>query len=303
MTFSRVIGFLGFLMTTISHAATSHLVIDHGSGQVLLAKEAETPRAIASLTKIAAVLVALEWSEEKGVALSTSVTVPTAALSGGANPLGLQAGDEVSLETAFFAAMMASDNTSTHAFAEWIGRQMEGAAEAGAGVDRFVARMNELAGRLGMARTRFVTPHGLDPEGTGGVSTATDVGRLVIAALDHPGLLRFASEKEREVAFSRKGRSVSVRLVNTNELVGSRGIDGLKTGTTRRAGPCLVVTATKDLSVGGTTQPRRLIIIVLDSTDRFREAVLLLNEGWTASSAWLEGGATAGNECLRKPVN
>lgn len=295
---------LGLLMETTSHAATSHLVVDHESGRVLISKAPNEPRAIASLTKIAAVLVALEWSGAEGVALSTLVPVPAGALSGGANPLGLQAGDEVPLETAFFAAMMASDNTSTHAFAEWIGSRLDERAGAGSGVDRFVVRMNKLAARLGMSDTRFVTPHGLeDAKGNAGVSTAADVARLSIAALDHPGLLRFASGKEREVGFLRKGKPVTVRLVNTNELTGSRGIDGLKTGTTRRAGPCLVVTASRDLAVGGVVRPRRLVVVVLDAEDRFREAVLLLNEAWPACEAWLADGGAPGNQCLRKPVN
>jgi D-alanyl-D-alanine carboxypeptidase (penicillin-binding protein 5/6) len=291
-------------MECSSQAAASHLVVDHASGRVLVSKEADQPRAIASLTKIAAVLTALEWAEAQGVALSTGVPVPAGAISGGANPLGLQAGDEVSLETAFFAAMMASDNTSTHAFAEWIGSRLGDASAPRAGVARFVDRMNELAVRLGMSGTRFVTPHGLeDATGNAGVSTAADVARLALAALDHPGMLRLASEKEREVGFLRKGKPVRVRLMNTNELVGSRGIDGLKTGTTRRAGPCLVATATRDLSVGGAVRPSRLVVVVLDAGDRFREAVLLLNEAWPACEAWLAGGGDPGNQCLRKPGN
>lgn len=291
-------------MEGTAHSASSHLVVDHESGHVLVSKVADEPRAVASLTKIAAVLVGLEWSGAEGAALSTLVPVPAEALSGGANPLGLQAGDEVSLETAFFAAMMASDNTSTHAFAEWIGSRLDGKGAPGSGVERFVERMNRLAVRIGMSDTRFVTPHGLeDAQGNAGVSTASDVGRLSLAALDHPELLRFASGKEREVGFLRKGKTVTVRLVNTNELAGSRGIDGLKTGTTRRAGSCLVVTATRDLALGGAIRPTRLVVVLLDSEDRFREAVLLLNAAWPACEAWLARGGVPGNQCLRKQGN
>jgi D-alanyl-D-alanine carboxypeptidase (penicillin-binding protein 5/6) len=292
------------MMESATHAASSHLVVDHESGHVLISKAADEPRAIASLTKIAAVLVALEWSGAEGVALTTLLPVPPGAISGGANPLGLQAGDEVSLETAFFAAMMASDNTSTHAFAEWIGSRLDRKGAPGSGVDRFVERMNRLAVRIGMSATRFVTPHGLeDSQGNAGVSTASDVGRLSLAALDHPELLRFASGKEREVGFLRKGKTVTARLVNTNELAGSRGIDGLKTGTTRRAGPCLVVSASRDLAVGGVVRPRRLVVVLLDAEDRFREAVLLLNQGWPACEAWVATGGVPGNQCLRKEGN
>jgi len=284
-------------------AATSHIVVDHGSGHVLLSKDADVPRAVASLTKIAAVLVALEWMEETGGALTLSIPVTGASLSGGANPLGLRTGDEVPLETAFFAAMMASDNTSTHAFAEALGRRMDTSVPPGQGIGVFVARMNRLAASIGMSRTRFVNPHGLDGEGEAGSSTAADLARLAIHAHDHPGFGRFCGEKEREVSFRRGGDPVTVRLVNTNELVGSRGIDGTKTGTTSRSGPCLIASSTRDIPVGGIPRPSRLIVVVLDSPERFREAVLLLNEGWTACGNWLAAGGRAGNDCLRKAAN
>jgi len=298
---------LVFLMTAmwripVSHAATGHLLVDCESGHILLSKNPEEARPIASLTKIAAVLVALEWAEATGTPLSTPVPIPAKALSGGANPLGLRAGDSVPLEAAFFAAMMASDNTSTYAFAEWIGARMGSSEKTAAGVERFVESMNGLADRLGMEKTRFVTPHGLEgTDGRSGVSTAVDVARLALAALDHSGLLRYASEVSREVVLLRAGKPLSATLVNTNELTGSRGIDGLKTGTTRQAGPCLVVTATRDLPSGGTTRSRRLVVVLLNSEDRFREAVLLLNEGWTACESWLAAGGEIGNQCLRKP--
>lgn len=275
---------------------------------MLLSKEADAPRAVASLTKIAAVLAALEWLDESGEGPDLRIPVPPEAVAGGANPLGLRAGDELTLETAFAAAMMASDNTSTHAFAEAVGRRIDPAARPGEGVAVFVARMNRLAERLGSTGTRFVNPHGLDGGGgEAGVSTARDVARLALAALDRPDFLPLAAAKEREVSFLRGGRRIEVRLLNTNELVGTRGIDGLKTGTTRRSGPCLVVTATRRPVEGGggagNSRERRLVAVLLDSGDRFGEAVALLDEAWRACERWLAGGGGAGNECLRKTPN
>jgi D-alanyl-D-alanine carboxypeptidase (penicillin-binding protein 5/6) len=270
-------------------AAESHLVVEFSGGMVLEAKNEKQPTPVASLTKIASALIALEWCEEQSIdSAKWSFLVPSAAIRGGANPLGLKAGDQLSLETGLFAAMMASDNTSTHAFAEAMGRQMVPGTAPGKGVLVFVERMNALAARLGMNDTHFVNPHGLDEGSEKGLSTAADLGRLALAAIKRPRFLDYASAPERTVSFLREGQSVSVKLTNTNELVGSRGIDGMKTGTTRLSGPCLIATATRDLAIDGITAPRRLVVVLLDAEDRFREAVLLLDQGWSALASGRE---------------
>lgn len=282
-------------------AAESHLVVEVSDGGILVAKNESQPRQVASLTKIASALVALEWCIEQSVDPGKwSFAVPSAAIRGGANPLGLKAGDQLSLETGLYAAMMASDNTSTHAFAEAMGREMIPGTEAGKGVGVFVERMNALAARLGMKDTHFVNPHGLDEAAEKGVSTAADLGRLALAAIERPGFLDYASAPERTVSFLRGDQSVSVKLTNTNELVGSRGIDGMKTGTTRLSGPCLIATATRDLPIGGVTATRRLLVVVLDAEDRFREAVLLLDQGWSALAS---GGESDPKQRLRKEAD
>lgn len=294
----RTICLLMGMLTMKGSATECHLVVEHSSGRVLLSKDETRPRQVASLTKIATVLLALEWCEgsTKDPA-KWSFTVPSAAIRGGANPLVLKAGDELTLETALYAAMMASDNTSAHALAEAIGREMAPGTDAGKGVEVFVEGMNALAARLGMKDTRFVNPHGLDDGTEKGVSTAADLARLALAAIDRPGFLQYGSEREREVAFLRNGAEVRVKLTNTNELVASRGIDGMKTGTTRLSGPCLIATATRDLPIDGSTTTHRLVVVVLDAEDRFREAVLLFDQGWSALSSV---GESDSKERLRK---
>ena len=289
--------FMGILSVE-SHAAECHLVADQTTGRILLSKNETQPRQVASLTKIASVLLALEWCEESSVdPAKWSFTVPSAAIRGGANPLGLKAGDELTLETGLFAAVMASDNTSAHAFAEAIGGQMSQGTGVGKGVDAFVERMNALAAGIGMRDTHFVNPHGLDEGTKKGVSTAADLALLAMAAIDRPGFLRYGSERERQVSFLRNGTEVRVKLTNTNELVASRGIDGMKTGTTRLSGPCLIATATRDLPIDGVTATCRLVVVVLDAEDRFREAVLLLDQGWSALAS---GAESESKQRLRK---
>ena len=282
-------------------AAESYLVADQASGYVLMAKDADTPRQVASLTKIATSVVALEWLDEQGGDANQSVTIVPEAVSGGGNPLKLEVGDRLVLADAIRAAMMASDNTSAYALAAALGSQMRPGSDPSDAMAAFVEKMNALAARLGMERTHFVNPHGLDGGKTDAFSTASDIARLAIHACDLPDFLNHCREKEYKATIRRGGADLELTIVNTNELVGSRGIDGMKTGTTTLSGPCLVATATRDFLSGDVTAERRLIVVVLKAEDRFREAVLLFNEGWPACEKWLAAGAVIeANDHLRK---
>lgn len=283
-------------MNPTLRSAESFVLVEHASGDVLDCGGESVPRSIASLTKVAASLVVLEWSRDSGASLDEEVVVPAAALRGGANPLSLQAGDRIRLEDALASAMMASDNTAIHAVAEMVGGRMDSSATSGVSV--FVGRMNVLAERLGMKGTRFINPHGLDEGGASSTSTAADLARLVMHVYDDGGLVRFASEKQRDLRFLRDGREMRVTVTNTNELVGSRGIDGLKTGTTRSAGACLIVSATREIASGNDLQVHRLHVVLLGAGDRFREAVLLLDRGWKILTD--RGEDRTSNQNLRK---
>ena len=285
-------------------AAESYLIVDQETGRILTAKNENTPRQVASLTKIATVIVVLEWIEERGGDIGQPVTVIREAVSGGANPLNLKVGDSLPLESGLYAAMMASDNTSAYAVAAAMGQQMKPGSTGPEAVAVFVEKMNLLATRLGMAATRFVNPHGLDAEGVPAVSTAADMARLAMHADRCLDFGRFCREKEHKVTFSREGSVREVTLINTNELVGSRGIDGMKTGTTMRAGQCLIVSMTKAIDVKGVTTSSRLIAVVLKSEDRFRETVLLLDRAWADLEARLVNGGTIDiNDRLLKDAN
>jgi D-alanyl-D-alanine carboxypeptidase (penicillin-binding protein 5/6) len=84
-------------------------------------------------------------------------------------------------------------------------------------------------------------------------------------------------------------------LRNTNELLGVDGIDGVKTGTTNRAGQCLIISAGKAPETrqeGGqhVITPRRINIVILGSENRFETARRLLARGWTLYDNWAAAG-------------
>lgn len=268
----------------------AHIVVDFQSGKILRERNAREPRQVASLTKVAAALVALEWLDKAGPnAKDNLTTVHENRIVGGSNPLRLRAGDRISLETTLFAAVMASDNASAEVLAEYVGRQVSG-KKAWQGVEFFVGEMNKMAARIGMTQTKFVNPHGLEKPNLRGVSSAHDMAILAMAALRNPAFLRYCSSREKTLTFFRNGEKKTVKIQHTNALMGTRGIDGIKTGTTRRAGECLLSSATRDYPGDPSGQSHRLISVVLASDDRFRDTVLLLDQGWKNYESWLRLG-------------
>jgi serine-type D-Ala-D-Ala carboxypeptidase (penicillin-binding protein 5/6) len=204
----------------------------------------------------------------------------------------------ISLREALCCAMMGSDNIAAETLAWHVGGDIM--RRTGRGKDpftTFVKQMNVLAEKLGMDDTKFLNPHGLDNASVVPYSTAADMARLTIYAEQKPGFNFYTSQKERRVSFLKGGQTrQSFSLRNTNELVGREGIDGVKTGTTQRAGQCLILSARKKPIViriskeNHQVYPRRLVAVLLASGDRFGEGRAFLNEGWARHDAWARAG-------------
>ena len=274
------------------------VVADDKTGHILSQANANEKVQVGSLTKIATAIVALDWSRVGGHKLDLVVPISERALTaGGTNPVGFQPGDQVSLRDLLYAALLQSDNVAAEALAESIGRELpavEGSGPQG-GTIRFVAQMNALARNLGMERTRFLNPTGIDAQERP-FSTAADMARLTRHAYTKADFRFFVAQKERRITINRGGVNQDYLLRNTNELLGVQRIDGVKTGQTSKAGPCLIITAARDSLVqqeGEKTivTPRRVIVVVLGAQDRFRDAARLLSQGERLYDQWVAQGA------------
>lgn len=281
----------------ISASAQSYIVVDANQKKILLESNADRRVPVASLTKVATALVALDWIYSQNIDKNSLMTVPpSVAAMGGANPLSLQAGDQISMRDAMYAALMASDNASALTLADHVGRQMMARAGGREPVGVFVGQMNALAGALGMVKTRFANPHGLDHQGQVGLSTARDMARLMIYGLRNPSFNFIVAQSDREVTYTRAGQPISFNIKNTNKILGQYGIDGGKTGSTQKAGDCLMATARKPdkfVPINANQQrriPYRLVTVVLGSPDRFNLTGNLVRQGWASYDAWVAGG-------------
>lgn len=274
------------------HAAQSYIIVDDQTGQILASGNANQKRQVASLTKIATAMVVMDWADATKSSLASAVEVPAGVNGiGGINPCGLQPGDRVSLRDLLYAAMMQSDNHAAYAIAYNVGARLPNNQNL-APVDNFTAHMNALARGLGMKRTLFLNPHGLDNMDTPPHSSAADIARLTRYAYSHPGFNFYVSQPAREIAIQGiDGATRTFLLRNTNELLGQDGIDGVKTGRTARAGDCLVLAADRDpqtIEQNGQKLaiPRRIIVVLLGSSDRFGEGLQLIRQGWALHDRW-----------------
>src|ERR1700676_3666858 len=282
--------------------ASAYVVADQTTGYILEGYKGEEKRQVASLTKIATGKVVLDWATKTKPRRGRQVVVPPQVLeeAGGVNPMGLQPNDLISYRDLIYAALMQSDNTAATTLAYYVGAALrpeggERMRDLGA-VEVFVSQMNALARQLGMERTLFVNPHGLEPrKGLQPYSTAVDMAKLTAYAMKDPAFRFYVSQKERKVSFNRGGQVFQYLLRNTNELVGTEGIDGVKTGRTAKAGECIIISSQRDPEVtqqGGTTlvTPRRLNVVILGATDRIAAATQLLSRGWALYDQWATAG-------------
>lgn len=281
----------------VSHAAESFIVVDNQTGYILASKNRDAKLPIASLTKVATTMVVLDFAQLKKGDLSALATVPAFAVeTGGANPVGLQAGDQLSLRDLIYSALLASDNVAAVTLANHIGTLLPNVERLDP-VGNFVAHMNALARAISMRRTLFLNPTGLDSmEGQTPYSTASDLARLVQHAYKSAnGFSFYVAQRSRTIHVLRGGIDMPFEITNTNELLGTDDIDGVKTGRTRKAGDCLILSADRAPEARRDGEsvfvtPRRITAVLLRSPDRFGEGLALMRQGWREYDAWAAAG-------------
>lgn len=258
--------------------AGAAVLMDSHTGDVLYSKNAAQMLAPASTTKIMTAILAIE----SGRLQENAVISQNAAQTGGST-LQLKAGQTYSVEDLLTGLLMRSGNDCAVAIAETIA----GSTEA------FVAQMNSKAAQLGALDTHFKNPHGLpDPEHR---STAYDLAWITRYALRMPVFSTIVNTRKASIDFQdTRGQQHDRELENTNKLLWLLPeADGVKTGTTSEAGPCLVSSATKN--------GWQLIAVILNDKKRWQDSQSLLT--WGFENFTLYDYAAAGETIETLPVS
>ena len=245
--------------------ATSAILIEASSGEILFEKNAHEKLAPASMTKMMSMLLIMENIEKGNLKWDEMISVSSNASSMGGSQIFLETGEKMSVEDLLKGIAVGSANDATVALAERIATTE----------DNFVSMMNDKAKELGLKNTNFKNATGLDSENH--YSSAYDMAMIAKELVKHEKILEFSSIYE---DYLRKNTDNSFWLVNTNRLVRFyQGLDGLKTGYTQDAGYCLTATAKKD--------NMRLISVVMkepDSNTRNNETTTMLDYGFNSYS-------------------
>jgi serine-type D-Ala-D-Ala carboxypeptidase (penicillin-binding protein 5/6) len=241
----------------------SAIVVDVGTGAILYEENAHERLAPASLTKIFTAYFAIEASP-----LQRRMNVVKNDLVGEASA-GLNAGDNLSLETLLHGMLLVSGNDAAMAIARNLGESQHPSGLNG--VDSFTSHANDRLAELGLSDTRLVNPHGLDaPDHS---STAHDIAAITLLALqEEPDFLRILASP----GYRGEGTSFDQQ----SRLIGNYpGAMGSKTGMTDNAGYCQLSIAHRD--------GRTIMSVVLGSTGEswYSDSVALLDIGFNTPVA------------------
>jgi len=230
--------------------ATSYVVQDIDTGEIVTEKNKEEIRSIASITKLMTAIVVLDAKQD----LSEKIVFhkPTGTTS------KLPKGTVVTRADLLLLSLMSSDNSAAALLAELYP----------GGTDAAIKAMNQKAFHLQMYNSHFSDPTGLDPNN---VSTATDLIKLTSTAYNYDDIRNFSTKSTGKIQVQGKKKSYFIDFKTTNSLVtNTHNVLLSKTGWIRISGGCLVMIV-KD-------QGRRLAVILLNSRNtqtRIRDGALL----------------------------
>ncbi len=242
----------------ITVSAKACILTEAATGRILFEKNAQEKLPMASTTKIMTTLLTIESGN-----LDAEFMVDNQAIHVEGSSMGLQENDIVTKRALCYGMLLPSGNDAANASA---------VAVAGS-IPAFAELMNQRAAEIGMTRTCFVTPSGL--EGTGHGASAADMALLTREALQNKTFREICCQAAAKVKFGNPPYERT--LYNSNKLLRMYdGVIGVKTGFTDEAGRCLVSACERD----GVT----LICVTLNDRDDWNDHMHLYDYGFSQVS-------------------
>ncbi|GAA0364269.1 D-alanyl-D-alanine carboxypeptidase family protein [Bacillus horti] len=236
-------------------SAQAAILMDTESGRILFEKNSDQQLRIASITKIMTAIIAIENGD-----LADKVETSRNAYRVEGSSIYLKLGEKLTLENMLYGLMLRSGNDAAVAIAEHIGGSVEG----------FVQLMNQKAQELGMSKTVFSNPHGLDTHEEH-YSTARDMAVLTAYAIQNEEFAKIVATERRTAPL--EGESWDRIWYNKNRMLSKYPYaDGVKTGFTKRAHRTLVSSATKD--------GHRLVTVTLNAGDDWNDHISMFEYGF-----------------------
>lgn len=212
-------------------SSKSAVLMEASTGEILFSKNENEPLPPASVTKIMTLLLIMDAIDDERISLDTMVTISENAASMGGSQVFLEEGEEMTVKDLIKCTVIASANDAAVALSE----HLYGSEES------FVSAMNDKAKSLGMKSSHFENTTGLDDTTENHVTSAKDIAIMSRELLSYPLILEYSSLWQDSI------RDGEFTLTNTNRLVRYYdGCNGLKTGSTDKAGYCISATAKRE---------------------------------------------------------
>lgn len=213
------------------------IVMEAETGAILYAKNIDEKHFPASITKVLTALVAVENGEFSDPVKMSHESI--AFLQPGDSSIALKEGDEINLEQALYATLLASANEAAYTVAENVG------VNIGHDYDWFINQMNVRCKELGGKNSNFLNANGLHDDNH--YTCARDMALIGCEIFEHPELFEVmqtqqyvieASPTVEEHVFQQKHKM----LLNGYEAFYEKAIGG-KTGYTSKALNTLITMA------------------------------------------------------------
>ncbi|MFQ3185470.1 D-alanyl-D-alanine carboxypeptidase family protein [Marinomonas primoryensis] len=262
-------------------SASSYILMDAYTGDILVENNADEALPPASLTKLMTAYI-IEYELARGnLSLEDKVNISEKAWRMEGSRMFIREGTQVQLEDLMRGIIIQSGNDASVAAAEHIA----GSESA------FADLMNQHAQLLGMENTHFVNATGFPAEDH--YSSAHDIAKLSRATiLQFPE--NFSMYSEKDFTYN------NIRQPNRNKLLWrDKTVDGLKTGHTDAAGFCLAATAVRNgtrlitVVMGTNSDAARAVESqkLLDYGFRYYETRKLYSRGQVVNNARVWGGS------------
>ena len=216
------------------------IVMDAGTGAILYAKNIDEHFYPASITKVLTALVALENGKfEDPVVVSEDCV---SFLEPGDSSIGLKKGNEITLEQALYATLLASANEAAYAVGENVGKN------AGHDYAWFLEQMNERCRELGGTNSNFANTNGLpDPDH---YTCARDMALIGSEMFKYPEFFKIVQTMQYEIPASDTCQQhifqQKHKMLNESSREYYKYAVGGKTGYTPDALNTLITMADKD---------------------------------------------------------
>lgn len=199
--------------------AQAYLVGDVTTGDVYISKNADTVMPVASMSKLITAITALAT-----IPATSTIEVTESDMVYSPDPVDFNIGEKFSIKNMLYPMLLASSNTAAEALASTVNRT------------KFLESMSSFAWEIGMGKTFFADPSGIDPHN---MASANDMFSLAKYLFNQrPDILAMTRNPYYEISSSSEHQSHDIESIHP--FVSDPRFVGGKTGRTPQAGETML---------------------------------------------------------------